>query len=316
MSFSSVLLAATADDVVTAAGGGVDHQALARGEVVWVPLASREVSARDLSALMLVRLSAPLPKVVDALQNDADLQMGRSVEIDGDASWREVTALLKTSLDKRELKYLQGDSAASHFHVSRDELQRLQAASGADKVAEAWTQLLAARMESYRGGGLKGLKPYQQPDEDDVYPGRQLNSSAESMAFIRKHYPQVFQQMAEYPARPSTLQQQFVFSLEMEAGRPLYSLKHRLLDLAADRALIFERSYYISHSLDSLDVAILCLPFEGGTQVAMLTHTFTGMVAGMGQAIAHRIGRMKVKEKTLPMFETLQRKFPLANAGR
>lgn len=306
------LLAVTADDLVAAAGGGLDRAALARGEVVWVPLANREVSARDLSALMVVRLSAPLSQVLATLQDDPELQAGHSVVIEGEQSWSVVTGLLRTSLTGDELKRLQGNAASSHFNLAEDELRQLRGTTDAEQVAQAWTRLLRRRLDAYRAGGMAALPPYQRPGAADVHPGRQLIDSARSMQFLREHYPAVLQQVTEYPARPSTLRQQFLFSVEREGGRPLYSLRHQLFDPQADRAIIFERSFYISHSLDALDVAILCLPLQRGTQVAMLTHTFTGKVAGIGQAIAHRIGRLKVKEKTLPMFEALRQRFPPA----
>jgi hypothetical protein len=296
-----------ADAVVAAAGPGFDHQALERGEIVWQGLAEHEQSERELMALMMVRVPAPLIEVVTALERDPALQMGRSLPVERPAQWDAVGELLAATLDSRERERLSGAAAERHYNLSTPELAQLRAAA---EPARGWQQLLRQRVESYREHGPAGLPPYQRNGRPAVQPGEQLNEATASMGFLRRHFPDFVDDLANYPKRDPALREQFLFTLEHEGSRPLYVLKHRLMDVDAKRAIIAERQFYISHSLDTLQVIILCLPTaDGGTQVAMLNQTYTGRVAGMGRAIAHRIGRQKVREKVQPLFEALRQRF-------
>jgi hypothetical protein len=93
-------------------------------------------------------------------------------------------------------------------------------------------------------------------------------------------------------------------------------LKHWLADIRPDHALIAERQFYISNTLDSLQVVVLCIQDGDATLVALLSETFTGKVS-IGGAIAHRVGRQRMRKKIWPLFEALQRHFLMqANAAR
>jgi hypothetical protein len=296
-----------ADAVVAAAGAGVDLKALERGEIVWKGLAESEQSERELVALMMVRVPASLLEVVTALESDPELQMGRSLPVGKPAQWNAVEKLVAKTLDSRELERLRGASPERHYNLSAPELAQLRSA---DEPARGWQQVLRQRAQSYRERGPAGLPPYQRSGRPAIQPGEQLAEATASMGFLRRHFPAFVDDLAGYPKRDPALREQFLFTLEQESGRPLYVLKHRLMDVDAKRAIIAERQFYISHSLDTLQVIILCLPTaDGGTQVAMLNQTYTGRVAGMGRAIAHRIGRQKVREKVQPLFEALRQRF-------
>lgn len=93
----------------------------------------------------------------------------------------------------------------------------------------------------------------------------------------------------------------------MEGSRPLFALKHWMMDIQPDYALITERQFYISHSLSVLQVVIGCLPYEQGTLVGLLNEVFTEKVhVKLGQSIAKRVGRSIVEKKVRPMFENLR----------
>lgn len=306
----AMALKVTPEEVLRAAGSGFDRAAFDHGEIVWAGLGDYEKSERELVAVMAVQLPAPLSEVVHVLANDEALQMGRSLPVDQTVQWNAVEKLLQTTLEAGELKRMQGEAPQKSFNLSSVELERLLAAeSDVRSLAKAWRALLWQRQRDYRNQGLAALAPYQRVGKKDVEPGAQLIQATESMVFLRKKFPAFIESLANYPQRDPHLQERFFFTLERERGRPLYILEHWLVQADAEHALIAERQFYLSHSLDSLQVIILCLPYRGGTLVAMLNQTYTGHVSGMGRAIAHRIGRSKVRDKILPLFQALQQRF-------
>jgi len=84
-------------------------------------------------------------------------------------------------------------------------------------------------------------------------------------------------------------------------------LKHWVLDIRSDYALITERRFYLDHSLSSLQVVIGCLPHAGATLVVLLNQTFTEKVnMAIGKSIAKAIGYREVEKNIRPMFENLK----------
>jgi hypothetical protein len=68
---------------------------------------------------------------------------------------------------------------------------------------------------------------------------------------------------------------QFYWVKQMESNRPLFVLKHWILDVQSDYTLITERRFYLNHSLNSLQVVIGCLPHGDRTLVVLLNQVFT-----------------------------------------
>ncbi|MBW1821796.1 MAG: hypothetical protein JRI92_08535 [Deltaproteobacteria bacterium] len=66
----------------------------------------------------------------------------------------------------------------------------------------------------------------------------------------------------------------------------------------------------MSHSLNSLQVVIGCLPYKNGTLVVLLNQVFTEKVnVTIGKGIVKKVGRIIVEKKILPIFENLRTVF-------
>jgi hypothetical protein len=87
----------------------------------------------------------------------------------------------------------------------------------------------------------------------------------------------------------------------------MFILKHWLLDIQPTYGLITERHYYLSHSLNSLQVVIGCLPHDEQTLVVLFNQVFTEKVnLTVGKRIAKKVGQSIVEKKVRPMFENLR----------
>lgn len=95
----------------------------------------------------------------------------------------------------------------------------------------------------------------------------------------------------------------------MTQGRRAFVLAHWMVDINENYALIAERQYYVTHTYDTLQNMIACLPYRGGTLVGLLNQTFTGKVAGFARGIRHDVGRSRIQETIRPLFELLRNAF-------
>jgi hypothetical protein len=300
----------TSRELLDALGDKIDRQALARGEIVWTGLADQETK-RELKAVMMVEVPARLADVVQAMQKDPALKMGLSLPIEKRADWQAVQAVIKSRLTDEERKLVHDKDAADNFNVSAAELAQLRkAGDSTDAGTAAWIAVLQNRVKAYKAGGATALPAYVRADGAKVSPGGQLIAQNQAMDRLQERYPDFFDSLVHYPKIKPGLAQQHSIAIDEENGRPLFMLKHQLVQIGPQHTLIAERQYYLNHSLDALQVVILFLPTEKGTLVSMLNQTYTGKVAGFGTAIAHKVGRSKVHEKILPLFEGLQKRFP------
>ena len=301
--------ALTANEVYQVIGPDLDREALDRGDVVWVPLPDNETSDRALTGVLLVRIHAPLDTVMAAMANEPAMQLGETMAIASDEDWNRVANFLQPTLTDNERERLASTDASDAFYLNANELQRLQQSNAdASTLAQAWQHVLQQRMQDYQAHGFSSTASIASHDEV-VLPAEQLADATNSMVFLRKNFPAFINHLRDYPKNHDAFPDQFFVSIEQEDNRPVYSLKHQITDIQPNHALIAERQFYVSHSLDSLQVTILCLRDGEHTLVGLLNHVFTGKVSGMGQMIAHRIGRAKAKEKVEPMFEALRERF-------
>ena len=171
--------------------------------------------------------------------------------------------------------------------------------------------ILKGRYLSYRKNGVEGLVPYQIKNNGTAKPSEELALATESLVMLRQGMPAYYTCLRNYPqACPGGIHHRFFWVKQLEGGRPMFSLKHWLLEIHPDHAVITERQFYLNHSLNSLQVVIGCLVHTEGTLVVLLNQAFTEKVnVTIGKAIATSIGRMQVEKKVRPMFEQLLAQF-------
>ena len=77
------------------------------------------------------------------------------------------------------------------------------------------------------------------------------------------------------------------------SGRPVFALVHRMSLIAEECALITERYFYSTHSLNSLQFTITWLPYEDGTYMGLATSASADILSGFKGKILRAIGRNK-----------------------
>ena len=214
-------------------------------------------------------------------------------EADGtfNATHKELAALKRVALESRNSGAAEQQIVAAIEVVVRD--------------------LLAARVNEYRAGGLAATRPYD-VDGKQIHPGDYLANSLRPMKLLREEEGQFYRAFTGYPKVQNSYEHQFFVTTETEpdSKRPLTSLKHWMVKREDGFTLIGERKFYISHSLDAMHTLILLLEQDEQCYVFLVNQSFTQKVTGMGSFIAHKVGRYKLKQNILPLFRALKASFP------
>jgi len=320
----------TAEDFLQKAGLGVHLQSLLAGEIVTVGRPEQEINT-ELNVAMLVFISASLPDTVAALQQQSTTVSNPLIiaveEIKGHLNATGEKNIFKNvkfdESDSREVNLLMKIGPGSDYNLSRDDIALFQRAadkvrarkgeyaSAAEAMSHIMRKILNNRYTSYRLGGLKALTPYQRSKSSQVSPTEELIVATESMIILQQHFPLFYLCLRYFPDKNAEkFVHQFFWVKQRQDKRTLFVLKHWLADIESDYALIVERQYYLSNTLNSLQVGILCLPYRSGTLVALLNQVFTEKVdVRVGKKIAKRIGRQQVDKQIRPLFENLRATF-------
>jgi hypothetical protein len=316
----------TAKELVETTGLRAHVEELEKGEIVILNRPETERS-NELNVIMTVLIPAPMKKTVDTLQRQSKAEIGPGIlgigEIKGMASAELDEAFARVGFapeEKGEVERMMKIQPDDDSNFSIDEIalikKRVDTLKGEDKggkaaadaMSGAMRDVLKGRYLAYRKKGLDGLAPYQVGPSKQVRPSAELIAATEVMRIVRERFPGYYQCLRYYPDKSSAdFVHEFYWAKQTESGRPLFLLKHWILDIQTDYALIAERRFYLSHSLNSLQVVIGCLPHGDSTLVVLLNQTFTEKVnMSIGKTIAKTIGYREVEKNIRPIFENLR----------
>ena len=301
-------------------------KALENGEIVIMNRPDTEVS-NELNVIMTVLVPAPLDKTVDTLQRQSTAENGTGIlaigKIQGSTPLEIEQAfapVMFTAEEKEEVRRMMTIEAGDQCNFSTEEIKlinrKAEALKGKQKdgpaaieaMSTAIREVFKNRYLSYHSEGLGGLAPYRFGSDKQVAPSVELSEATEAMRLLRERFPEYYDCLRYYPAKKgTTYTHQFYWAKQSESNRPLFLLKHWILDVRPDYALIAERRFYLSHSLNSLQVVIGCLPHGDSTLVVLLNQTFTEKVnMTIGKTIAKAIGHREVEKNIRPIFENLR----------
>ena len=150
--------------------------------------------------------------------------------------------------------------------------------------------ILLSRYQKYRKQGAKGVAPYARSDDKEVQPGKQLITSLEESLGLKKLYPKLYNSLRQYP-QPFELAvtEDYFWYLVNLGDRPAIGLSHRLHSDIDDATFIIERGYYISHTIDSVQVLVGLIPVQEGTLLVYINRTWTEKISGLFSSIKRKI---------------------------
>lgn len=326
MLFSVVAVAAIDLPLLKSKSPEIDWPALERGEVVWNAMESAEVDDAALVTLTAVKLPASMTSVLSSFQRNQPGVISYPLNVNSQSELlNSLSAYHFSDAADSNISWFYDPETDGTFNVNEEELKALKHAalsikdrhvSQSDVIAHmeaAVYKLLAARVQEYRDGGIDAISPYH-VDGVVIEPGRYLRNSLKPLHLLKSQEGEFYQSFLNYPHCEGLgcgrYKQDFILTSEKESGRPVVSLKHWMVEERKDFTLIAERKFYISHSLDAMHSLIFALQENGETYLFLLNQSFTQKVTGMGSYIGHKVGRSKVKQNIVPLFEQLQKDFP------
>jgi len=298
-----------------------DRKQLEAGEIVTVARPKQESDDSGLAIGLGVILPVGLQQTLDVMRtlNAADdPALNRTTReiagpVRGDGASRAFAGVRFAKGEAGEVAKLLKTGPGDDFNLSQQELGWMQAAAGkgdpVSAASAAMRRVLENRYLAYMKSGLDGLSPYARKGKDQTRPGAELAASVEAMSpMLRQRLPEFFQTYRRYPkGRGKDIQHRFFWEKKTVEKRPMFSLRHELVQIRPDGAAIGNREFYISNQLNGLQVVILLIPHGSQTLAVMLNETYTDKVSGSGRFVAVRVGRSIVESNTRPLVEKLQK---------
>lgn len=313
----------TADELISTTVLKAHQHALGNGEIVLLERPEQE-SDTELIVLMAMWVPAYLDVTIKELQRQSHAEDWPDVldvqEIThtnaSPALMEQFDGITFHSSEHKEVATLMRIGPGKAYNLSTSEIglfnqtakQMAKEATDSQAMTAAMRSVMQARYLSYLQKGLDGIPPYQIGPEQLARPAAELTTATESLKLIKQRFPAYYGVLRHFPQKSAPqVTHQFFWVKQVESSRPMFVLKHWVMDIRPEYGLIAERQYYFSHSLNSLQVVIGCLPYGKGTLVVLLNQVFTEKVhVTVGKRIAKRVGRSIMEKKVRPIFENLR----------
>ena len=116
-----------------------------------------------------------------------------------------------------------------------------------------------------------------------------MTSLEESLA-LKKLYPKLYNLLKRYPqpVEYSVAEDYFWYMVDLD-DRPAIGLSHRLHTRIDDATFIIERGYYISHTIDAVQIIVSLIPVQEGLLLVYNNRTWTEKITGLFSTIKRKI---------------------------
>lgn len=280
-------------------------RSLENGEVVTKLASEYEQSKRELAIDATVLINKPLDVLVEESEDDLTLIPGKMIldsrEVFGEADFdsvgfspdelEEARAFLKAGRnDKLNLGMTDLDivQAVKQQAAGRGEIEL---------ASEIVRKILARRYREYKKSGLAGIEPYVRKGKGKtVSVGHELKLSNEQLFGIDQYFPEYLETLVHFPRGADCCEHRFMWMKAKVNKRPTFILIHRIV-LDADQAvLLTERHFYISNSLNSLQLTLGWLPYSDAsdsTYLGIATSANSDYLTGLTGKLIRTLGANK-----------------------
>jgi hypothetical protein len=284
-----------------------DVQRVRNGELV--KTTTKETSERELAAIMVFLVKAPMPKLLASLKSGPnprnDPQVQAVTEISDGAFVDPKVVVLKPGGEKEAQRYLSAEPGDT-LNLSVAEIGSFAALKGAGQpqVEDAVRQMLLARYQAYRSQGLAGIAPYARGKDKQSQPADDLRRYTEVAKGLKKYAPAFYDVLMNYPQGvPAELKQRFFLIRYAMNGRPNFALRQRLAMPLGDAYVLADRDFYVSSGYNDTQAIGALLPAETGTVIVYLNRTTTDQLGGFGASAKQAIGRNMMAKQISEIFE-------------
>lgn len=173
-----------------------DVRRVRAGELV--KTSAKETSERELAAVMVFLVNAPVQKLTSSFEVGAgfrhDPQVQSATEIKGDGTLDDFKAIVLQPGGAKEMQRYLDAAPGDTLNLSQPEIAAFQAlkqggAATQAQVEEALRKQLLGRYQAYRSQGLAGIAPYARGKGKQSQPADTLRRATEAATGIEKYAP-------------------------------------------------------------------------------------------------------------------------------
>ena len=283
------------------------------GEIVARELA--EGSDKELAAGLVLRIRAPLAKLIEAIRAGKTLEVNRDILAFG----TDLDKLGYTADEAGEAFAALNAAPGAKFNFSDAEIKRWRALKAKLKSADPrkdpqalaainaeYRAILSDRLKAYQAGGVKAIAPYAR-GKTEARPAEEL-ALAMSETRVAELFPDFQRALADYPSGPQAgVEHEFLWFKQRVEKRPVFILAHRMSRQGTGYALLMERQIYVGVSYNS-NQTVAGGREENGNVIALYgNRCFSDQVAGTMSGLKHGIGRGQMIGELKAHFENVRK---------
>jgi hypothetical protein len=243
-------------------------RSLESGEVVTRLASEYEQSKREMAIDATIVINKPLDVLLEQAEDQITLVPDKiilaSAEITSEADFAAVGF---TAGEADEAARVLNAKRNDALNLGEKDLAIIKKVKGQrngrsnlDLASEAIRQVLTGRYRDYMARGLKGVEPYVRK-RDSVSAGQELKLSNEQLLAVDKYYPDYFDTLVNFPRSAECCEHRFMWMKAKVRSRPTFILIHRILLSSPEAVILTERHFYVSHTLNSLQLTLGWLPY-------------------------------------------------------
>ena len=284
-----------------------DIQELEGGDIIAYSDEAYENTPRELSADAVMLVDTDLAAIEEALLDavtviPTKLMLGHS-EISAEADFADV-AYTEEEIDEVEklFKLKPGKDfnlSTAEFELLKSRLGPYRQASAAVKVSaasDAMREILIGRYNRYRAEGLKGIDNYWRSKRKQVDVGRELFLTTDTFKPFEPDFPEFFHVMENYPSGADCCEHYFHWLKVKIHKRPAFALAHTMIQRTEQFILYTERFYYVSNTINSVQVTLSWLPYDENTYMGLAMSASADILDSMMGKMLRPLGRNKAQE--------------------
>ena len=251
---------------------------LVEGEVLAYSDEEFEYSKREMSADAMAYVNTSHETVLQSMQQDATLipvkLLISHTRINDESDF---DAVAFTEDEFGEVEKLFGDKVGKDFNLSANEQAMLQQmlkpyrkGSESEKLtaaSDAMRAILVGRYNAYRENGLGAIEGYRRSKRKTVDVGAELQLTNDAAKSFEDDFPEFVRLMYGYPEGAECCEHEFRWLKVRIRKRFAFALAHTMIQATDSFAVITERYFYVSNTLNSVQLTVLWLPYgeEGGS---------------------------------------------------
>jgi len=282
----------------------IDFKALQSGKIVSIARKDQEQTNSSIALSIALYVKAPYKDVLLSLKKSEGRLSGYKnaflVEIKEKKDIEKYfTKAYFTKDENDEVQKLLDYDKGDNFNLGKDEIAKLKTfKKDKQKLASDFFKwVLIKRTKEYMKHGVNGINAYEHCKHGDTLKDGFKKSSL-GMKVFKKDFKHLYNYYVNYPnAKPTKQMSEKYFLIKDKVDdRVAFMLKHQIIEQKKNITLIAEREFYISNTLDGIQMQIICTPYKDGTLIALSSQSYTDKVSGFSRAFAIKIGREMMKK--------------------